>query len=107
MWWVDQGRNLPCCHRATDEELEAEPELFDCDTCEVARTWAAVDPVNVEAWDIYHRLGGRYAQTLGLGAYLLEALTEDWDGATRADMVARLEIIMSELDPPKTVSING
>lgn len=83
-------------------EIRANPQQFDCTRCE-HRDWEdGLFAVNVRALTIYRRLCGRTTADLGLAGRLFEALTEGWSRDDVLDLVDRIELIRSILDPPRT-----
>lgn len=96
-WWATFGKTTRCCQRARDDEIRT--ETFDCDRCALRRRRAALWQVNVEAWDLFHRLGNRMVRSLEIGGALLlretarRSLEDVWD------LIARLTLILDELYP--------
>lgn len=103
-WYADDGETTPCCGFAavSIEEIRAEPRHFDCARCAHAHWDDALWAVNRRALDIHTRLCGRTTADLGLAGWLLQELTQGWAAPEILDLVARLELIRSVLDPPKS-----
>lgn len=102
------GRTTPCC-RFTEslDEIRANPQHFDCSRCEHLEREQGLMAVNARALTIYGRLCGRTAADLGLTGRLFEALTERWSTDDVVDLVERLELIRSILDPPRPHAPNN
>ena len=71
---------MTCCLRDTPEQVEADPEAYDCDDCELRKRQAELDPDDELALEIYGRLAG--VRELGLAqlvfdAYELDLTTDD------------------------------
>jgi len=66
----------------------------------VHHRWAALEDVNVDAWEVWGALNSQLVHDWGLVPYTLTALTEGWSGEARADLVARLEVMRQILTPP-------
>lgn len=97
----DGGRKTPCCRTADVEDLERQPELFDCTSCGVARV-EALWPENAEAWECYQALCGRTVRDCELRPWVLSQITEGWSWAERSELLARLDVISTMVSPEST-----
>lgn len=101
-WYADYGKTTLCCASATAAEIQENARLFDCQQCPHVAHEHALWAVNARALAIYHRLCGRTVVDLGLAGWLFQTLTDGWTPADVLDLVTRLELIRSVLDPPRT-----
>lgn len=92
---------------ATDEEVRADAEAYDCDgsrtgqTCLVADALHALydDPLNKRAWELYRQSVSRLTvegHALGLA---LEKLTADCDAEMFAELLDRLTYAFDVFNP--------
>ena len=51
---------MSCCQFAEDDEIETDPDVFDCVACPVAQAAQDLWPENAEAWDLFQRLATIY-----------------------------------------------
>lgn len=79
--------------------MRANPQQFVCARCPHLLREQELWAVNARALDLYHRLCGRTTADLGLAGWLLQAVTDGWTTADVVDLLARLELIRSVLDP--------
>lgn len=79
--------------------MAAEPDAYNCDTCEVRQRQAALDADNRRALVIWGRLGRRLVLEHGLADYTLQALTREWSDEDRADLVERLAVLYDVFVP--------
>ncbi len=94
------SKNASCCLRTDDdEEIRANPEGFDCATCEYAERLNGLWFENVGAWDCYLRMCGRTVQNCDLQGWLFQRWTEGWSVEEALTLVDRLDIIASVLEP--------
>lgn len=98
-WIADYGKTSRCCQSATDAEIEAAPERYDCERCARAEHWAALWPVNRDAWTLYGRLGSRVVRDLEVQGWYLAHLTAGWASEDVLDLVARLDVMQAILHP--------
>ena len=54
---------------------------------------------NVDAWRIYRTLCGRTVGECELRGYVIERLTETWAAEDILDLMARIDLIFSVVDP--------
>lgn len=54
---------------------------------------------NADAWDAYHLLCGRAVRDGHLEGWLLDRWTADWATERVVDLIARLNLIVSVLEP--------
>lgn len=98
-WWKSYRHGYACCLGATDEELEVEPELYQCDVCPVAEQLDGLWPENARAWDLFHRVVCRFTmETRSVGQVLLATLEDDADPL---DTVERMQIMYEALVPER------
>jgi hypothetical protein len=89
-----------------DEALiEEDPEVFDCDTCEVAQALASLDDANREAWTLYRKVVTRLSGDLNAGGTVLERLTREMGPSEFDETWRRLMILYNAIcpqpEPPK------
>ncbi len=92
----------PCCKVARDESND-DPEQYDCDTCEVAKAYAALsaDSSNVRAWTLYGQIANRFTsdtQSIGLA---FDRLTRDCPNDEYVDLLKRMGILVETFHPEK------
>jgi hypothetical protein len=88
-----------CCLFAPPEALTDEPELYDCDRCEVSAQLRDLSPENRRAWDVFHKLARRLpvdAHLAGAWWATLTAEENDVEG-----LMDRLALIYDYLQPPQ------
>lgn len=98
-FWVDERPQLPCCRFASEEELESDPEQYDCETCAVQASLLALRTENREAWRIYEQLISRFTFDTHSVGVLLERVLRDREAEEAVDLVARLALIYDEVVP--------
>lgn len=98
-FWVDERPGIPCCRFATAEELETDPEQYDCSTCQVSAALIDLKPENREAWRMYEAVVSRFTCETHCVSTLLGRALRDLDTDEAADLVARLALIYSEVVP--------
>lgn len=91
-----------CCESADDEQLQYEPELFNCATCPVLQARQDLWPENLDAWFIFRTLASRLVVDAHLGPEVFRRLTEDRDTDAVADVLERLSLIHDAVMPAKT-----
>jgi hypothetical protein len=79
------------------EELAAEPERFDCETCEWRLKHAALWTENSDALELYQTLGRRIVSACSLHGVVLARWMADRTSDEVLTMVARLDLIHSLL----------
>lgn len=102
-FWVDERAQHPCCLFATDDELQTDPDLYDCDDCPVRDALEGLWPENAEAWRIFHVAVTRFTVDLHAGNEALRRLTahlDETDPEAFSDLLARLGLIYDLLYPP-------
>jgi hypothetical protein len=85
---------------ATDEEVETDAELFDCDDCPVREALEGLWPENADAWRMFHRVVTRFAVDMHAGAEIMRRLAVDIDADDFGDLVDRFSLIYDLLYPP-------
>jgi hypothetical protein len=98
---VDKLQHTPCCQRATQEEIDGDPDLYDCQRCPVADALTGLDDENLEAWRLYHTLASRFlvdAQAVGA---VFSRLTADQSPEQLADTCERMRVLYDTLQPPR------
>ena len=98
-WIAAYGKTATCCMRASQDEIEANPDRFDCQTCELRQRRAGLWQENAEAWQIYQLLCGRTVQVCELQATALEWVTARWSPEERIALLYRLDVILDVLQP--------
>jgi hypothetical protein len=91
---------LTCCQFASDEDLETESDLFNCDACPVRDALDALWPENAAAWALFNRIARRFVADLHAGGEALHRLTADLDAEDFADLLDRLTLIYDVVCPP-------
>lgn len=81
--------------------MDADPEVYDCQTCEMAHQVGTLGRANAEAWAIFQRVCGRFAHEAGLMSLRLTLETDGWPAQDVIDLLDRLEIIYDEVMPPQ------
>jgi len=93
---------VSCCQFAEDDEIETDPDVFDCVACPVAQAAQDLWPENAEAWDLFQRLATRLVVDVGLAAPGFQRVTEGFSVTEVHDLVERLATIYDLVMPPKT-----
>jgi hypothetical protein len=62
---------------------------------------ATLDPPSAEAWEIYGRLGSRFAVDFGLVPDVLRRLVAEWSDDDVLDLVDRLAVMYDTFSPPR------
>lgn len=101
---MDERPQHPCAAFATDEEIQSDPDVYDCgEDCPVHAALEDLWPENAEAWRLYHSLVSRFVADLGAGAEALRRATSGVaDGEAWAELLERLSLIYDLLCPPST-----
>lgn len=82
--------------------MATDPDVFNCDTCDVGRRWRGLDADNADAWHLYQRLVTRFAmETHTVGVQLARALA-DLDDEHAGELCDRLAILYDVLVPVRT-----
>jgi hypothetical protein len=100
IWWVDHRNDSPCCLLADDAEVEAIPEDFECETCEVRDRLDRLDPENTYAWSVFQQAYTRLAFDGYAFGEIVRRLTAHLDGDDFADLWCRMNILYDVLVPP-------
>lgn len=82
-----------CCEEADEEQLRYEAELFNCETCPIAKARDEVWPENLDAWRIWQRLASRVVTELELGPETFRRLTEDRSPDDVSALLERMAVI--------------
>lgn len=90
-----------CCLLASQQEIDDDPAVYDCDGCVMAQELGALDRDNAEAWGLFHRVCGRFAHEAGLMGMRVNLETDGWPAQDVLDLLDRLEIIYHHLVPPQ------
>lgn len=98
-FWIDEKPRTTCCLFATDEEIETEPEAYDCLNCSVAEALDGLDKENREAWVLYRKVMTRFAVEVGTVPLIFDRLTAGMDPEDFGDLVTRCALIFDELNP--------
>ena len=98
-WSAVYGKTATCCVRATEEQVEAEPERFDCSTCELKSRTEGLFLANAEAWRVYQILCGRTVRMCEAYGMALEWVTAGWSSAERLHLLQRLDVILDVISP--------
>lgn len=92
---------MTCCLGSSDEEINEEPSLYDCERCPVADALDGLDDENRETWQIYNQAISRFAvETHTVPLVLQDALAEMTTDA-RIDTMQRLALLYDVLSPPR------
>ena len=70
----DEGRTATCCLRASAEELESDPEAFDCEACEFAARQRDLVPSDHTALRCYELLQTSVVRDLGLTPLVFDVM---------------------------------
>lgn len=90
-----------CCQFATDEELQEDPESYDCETCERRIERARLTLADETALSLHRRLSGRAVQDLHLTRLVFETARLRMS-ADEADLLLdRLELIHEYANLPE------
>lgn len=84
---------------ATDDEIETDVDVYDCQTCTVADALEELWPENRAAWTFFRKLLTRFTFDLGCVGMALDRLTRDFEPEELADLLNRLSLIYDELYP--------
>lgn len=96
---MDQKPQVLCCQWADDEQLQNEPDLFQCETCPVAEHLEGLDAANAQAWTIFQQLATRLVVDAKLGPEVFRRMTEDVEEIE--PLLTRLGILYDVMMPPK------
>jgi hypothetical protein len=98
---MDDGRHTPCCRFTSHEDVEIDPELYVCETCTVAAAFEALDEENRAAWELFHRVCGRFViETRSVGTVLARLTASMADDEYEATL-QRVALIYEIYYPPK------
>jgi hypothetical protein len=101
-FWVDERSQHACAALATDDELETDPEAYDCgDDCPVAAALDALWPENADAWRVFHQVVSRFTVEFHLGGEALRRLTGELEADAFEALLERLSLIYDLLYPPR------
>jgi hypothetical protein len=101
---VDERPKHPCCLTVEQDEIDENPDDYDCEACPVRLQLEGLDAENAEAWRIYRKMATRFVQDFALSAELFRIETEGWTVEDVTDLVTRLGIVYDELSPPRPVN---
>ena len=90
----------PCCLWATQEQIDGDPEQYDCANCTVREHLDDLAPENRAAWALFRQLATRLTADVSCGAEVLRRLTghipdPEWPAVWR-----RLSVLYDVLMPP-------
>jgi hypothetical protein len=98
---VDRLQHTPCCQWATQDEIDGDPDLYNCDTCEVRSTINGLDDENLGAWRLYHHCASRFlVDAQAVGAVFVR-LTADQTPEQLTDTCERMRVLYDALQPPR------
>lgn len=85
---------------ATQEQIDGDPDQYDCQSCQVWQRLEGLDQENRQAWTLFRQFAVRLTADAQCGGYVLERLTanvpdEDWPAVWR-----RLCLLYDVLSPP-------
>ncbi len=90
-----------CCQNASDDEIETEPDLYQCETCPVSEAQAQLWPENAEAWLVFQRMASRFVVDTGLAGDVFRRLTTEHDDDDAVALVERMALLYDIVNPPK------
>jgi len=102
-FWADevQSGRVVCCQTADDELVQQEPDLYDCDSCQLLSHLNDLDGANQQVWALYKSCCNRFTQDLGAGSVMLDRLTQDMGAEEFAETAERLAVVYDILAPRK------
>lgn len=71
---LDEGQSYTCCLRATEEELESDPEAFDCADCDYQRRQQSLTDAGATAIRTYELLQTSVVRDLKLTPLVFDVL---------------------------------
>lgn len=107
--FVKHDQDLHACCRIAKEDANDDPEAYDCEACEVQKTYATFhrDPVNVRAWVLFRKLTTRFlfdAQAVG---QVFDRLTRDMSPEEYDDTLARVALFYDVFYPDEKAEQHG
>jgi hypothetical protein len=93
------GDTLTCCERATDAELEEDPDAYDCETCELAQQRATLASADLDALQLYPLLALPVVQDLHLLPLVFDVVDVQVTRAEGRALLARLQVIHADRAP--------
>lgn len=84
--------------------LQAEPDLYDCDTCAVRDAMEGLEPCNAEAWHFFQKVATRFAVDAGLIPELFRRFTADLKTEDFDDLNTRVNLIYDIVMPKPTTN---
>jgi hypothetical protein len=94
-------RDTPCCRWATQDEIDGDAAMYDCESCAVREAISGLDDENLAAWRLYHTIASRFlvdAQAVGA---VFARLTADQPPAQLTDTCERMRVLYDALQPPR------
>ena len=77
-----------------------EPELYNCETCEVGAQLDGLWPENADAWDLFHGAVTRFGVDTHTVSLSLRSALDGDDPSLVADSLRRCALIYDALYPP-------
>ena len=90
----------PCCLWAEQDEIDGDPELYDCATCVVREQLDGLDVENRVAWGLFKQFATRLTADACAGAEVLRRLTKDVPDEVWPALWTRLNLLYDALMPP-------
>jgi len=84
---------VACCQRATDRELEEDPEQYDCSTCEVRLRYEALSEHDQQALQTYELLALGVVQDLRLTNLVFDVAGLRMTRADARSLLLKLDVI--------------
>jgi hypothetical protein len=94
-------RESVCCQFAAEEDAESEEGVYDCTTCPVADALHELydDPVNAQAWRLYHRCVNRLTVEGHAIGSVFDRLTVGMEREEYLDYLDRVSFAFDVLNP--------
>jgi len=99
------GRSVTCCLRATDEELEEDPEAFDCEACEFCEKQESLTAADDLALEIYDRLQTSVVRDLRLTPLVFDIAQLRLTQRDGLELLDRLDVIHRHRKTPEGVDV--
>jgi len=100
---VTERHQHPCCLTAEPDEVEADPDAFDCETCQLRERLDALRPENRAAWSVYGTLASRLSREWQVGGVAFGRLVAGWEGGDVLELIERLSLIHDYVAPQVAV----
>lgn len=82
------------------ELIETDPEVFQCETCEVSDRIQGLDAENARAWRLFQSLQTRFLVENRAVGMALAVFTADDSPEDVADLISRLSVLYDVYFPP-------